>query len=99
MDLKPYFVELKITAVVMAASEAQAMARAESGSSSIVSDGQMECESAELIESLQDLSQMDSEWNGECIPYYGDRQTTLKMLLPETTPPKDTRTLDMFANA
>lgn len=99
MELKPYFVELKITAVVMATSETQAMVCAESRASSIVSDEQIGCCSAELIESLEELSRMDPEWDGDCIPYFGDGQTSLKMLLPETKiTEKDTRTLDLFAN-
>lgn len=97
--LKPYFVEMKITAVVMATSEEQAMLQAESHASSIVSDGQMCADSAELIESLQELASFDPKWTGDCIPYGGDKQTPLKMLLPEETPVKDTRTIDMFADA
>lgn len=97
--LKPYFVELRINAVVMAASEAHAMVRAESLASNILSDGELGAESAELVESLKELASLDPEWEGGCLPYGGDGQMTLAEMLPEETPVKDTFTIDMFAPA
>lgn len=97
MELKPFFVTLKVTAVVMASSDAHAMTRAESFASRIVSDGQLSSDSVENIESLQELSKMDPEWTGDCIPYGGDGVTRLDAMLPNEPPlAKDVHTIDMF---
>lgn len=99
MKLKPFFVELKVTAVVMAESEAQAMVKAESSASSIISDEGISAEHAEQVESLAEVRGLDPKWTGDSIPYGGDGTLKLKDLLPETAAVRDTHTIDMFENA
>lgn len=79
--LKPYFVELKITAVVMAESEIDALGVAESEAREICFDGELTAYDATELNSLEQLKRLDHEWDGECIPYGGDGNTTLAELL------------------
>lgn len=95
--MKPYFVELYVTAVVMADSKIAAMCAAESNSYEIVRDCELTADGATELASLEQLSRLDQGWGGECIPYDGDGNTRLKDLLPEAGPFKDTKTKDMFA--
>lgn len=95
--MKPYFVELRITAVVMADSEIDAMVTAESEAREIVRDGELGADDATELTSLEHLKRLDPEWDGRCLPYNGDGRTRLDELLPETEPFKDTKTMDMFA--
>ena len=94
--LKPYFVELRITAVVMADSVVGAMSEAEASAWDICRGGDLAADDAVAVKSLEHLARLDSEWDGECLPYGGDGSTRLKELLPEETPSKDTLTADMF---
>jgi hypothetical protein len=95
--MKPYYVELKIGAVVMADSEVEAMLEAESCSSDIVRDGDLICDSAVEVRSLEHLKGMDREWDGQCIPYGdGANDTRLEELLPEEDPVVDTNTGELF---
>lgn len=96
--LKPYFVELRISAVVMADSEINAMTEAEFHAREICRDGDMACDDVTSLTSLEHLQRLDREWDGNCIPYNGDGNTRLKELLPETEPFKDTKTIDMFTS-
>lgn len=82
--LKPYFVEMKITAVVMAESEIDALCVAEREAREIYSDGALAADNATELNSLEQLKRLDGEWNGMCLPYNGDGNTRLKNLLPET---------------
>jgi hypothetical protein len=95
--LKPYFVELKIAAVAMAESEIDALCVAESEAREICGDGELTADYATEVKSLEQLTRLDREWDGMCLPYNGDGNTRLKDLLPETEPFKDTKTADMFA--
>ena len=95
--LKPYFVELKITAVVMAESEIDALGIAEREAREICFDGELTADDATELNSLEQLKRLDDEWDGMCLPYNGDGNTRLKDLLPEAEPFKDTKTADMFA--
>lgn len=95
--MKAYFVELRISAVVMAESEMKAMCAAELESSDIVFDGDLEADSAIEVKSLEHLKQLDGNWDGMCIPYNHDGSTRLKEILPEEEPFKDTKTIDMFS--
>lgn len=95
--LKPYFVELKISAVVMAESEIDALCVAESEAREICGDGELTADDATEVKSLEQLKRLDGEWDGMCLPYNGDGNTRLKDLLPETEPFKDTKTAGMFA--
>lgn len=95
--LKPYFVELKITAVVMAESVIDAMVVAEAEARDIVGDGELTADDAIELHSLEQLKQLDREWDGMCLPYNGDGGTRLKDLLPEAEPFKDTKTEPLFA--
>jgi hypothetical protein len=95
--LRPYLVEMTITAVVMAESEVRAMAKTEASAFDICHDGDLSATDATAIDSLEYLARLDSDWDGDCLPYGGDGVTPLKALLPEETPSKDTLTADMFA--
>ena len=95
--LKPYFVELKITAVVMAESEVDAFLVAESEAREICGDGELVADDATEVTSLEQLKRLDNEWDGMCLPYNGDGSTRLKDLVPETEPFKDTKTEPLFA--
>lgn len=95
--LKPYFVELRVNAVVMAESVIDAMAVAECEARDIVSDCDMDAEDAVEVKSLEHLARLDHKWDGECIPYNGDGNTRLKdILIVEPDSFKDTKTVDMF---
>lgn len=94
---KPYFVELRVTAVVMADSEIDAMVIADLESREIVSDNDLEADCAVLLNGLDELQRFDGNWDGDCIPYGDDGNTRLKDILPETAPVKDTKTIDMFS--
>lgn len=96
--MKPYFVELKISTVVMAENPLQAHLIAEEYGYEI-SDVEHHADSAELIESIEHLVKLDPEWSGDRVPYGGDLNTPLKQLLPATKQVKDTRTIDMFETA
>ena len=95
--LKPYFVELKITAVVMAESVIDAMGVAESEAHEICRDGELTADDAIELNSLEQLKRLDDGWDGMFLPYNGDGNARLKDLLPEAEPFKDTKTADMFA--
>ena len=95
--MKPYFVELRIGAVVMAESVMGAMLAAESESREILRDGELEADEATELTSLEQMGRTISGWDGGCIPYNGDGNTRLKDLLPESEPFKDTKTIDMFS--
>jgi len=95
--LKPYFVELKITAVVMADSVIDALCVAESKTREICSDGELIADNATELNSLEQLKHLDHERDGMCLPYNGDGNTRLKDLLPEAEPFKDTKRAKRFA--
>lgn len=90
--LKPYFVELKIIAVVMAESGTDALGVAECYAEQICNDGELTADGATELNSLEQLKGCDDGWNGMCVPFGGDGNTPLKDLLPETEPFKDTKT-------
>lgn len=96
--LKPYFVELKITAVVMAESEIDALGVAEIEAREICFDGELTADDATELNSLEQLKRLDGEWDGMCVPYNGDGSTRLKDLLPEAEPFKDTKTAACLHN-
>lgn len=94
--LKPYFVELTYTAVVMAADESAAESTAESAAYRIVSDCADPFFSATELRSITHLKRLDSRWDGDCGAYGGD-EPRLSTVLPEEDPPeRDTLTVDMF---
>ena len=95
--LKPYFVELTVTDVVMAESPLQAHLVAEEHASAIIRDTELSADSAVLVESLEHLARLEPEWEGGCVPYGGDGNTRLSALLPAAAQAKDARTIDMFA--
>ena len=94
--LKPYFVELTYTAVVMAACAGDAEFKAESLGHRIVGDcGAPWCNATE-VRSLDHLKRLDSGWDGNC-GAYGGGEPRLSEVLPEEDPPeRDTKTLDLF---
>lgn len=95
--LKPYLVELKVTAVVMAENMLQAHIVAERCSSEILFDSELSSESAILIESIDHLTRLEPDWTNECIPYGGDGETRLKDLLSVASQVTDTITRDLFS--
>lgn len=87
--MKPYFVELRMTAVVMAESESDAIIEASSLTYDIWSDNDAEVIGAEEVKSLAHLSRLDHKWNGECTPYgqyETDEDKRLNQILPEKDP-------------
>lgn len=93
---KPYFVELRISAVVMAESEMEALGVAESEASDICFDSDLTADDAIEITSLEHLRRLDPLWDGECLAYNGDGVTRLREILPEKEQFKDTKTGDLF---
>jgi hypothetical protein len=96
--MKAFFVEMKITAVVMADSEQDAISVANRDAREICNDGEMSAEVVVALTHLNQLKDLDDSWDGLCIPYGGDGNTRLKDLLPEDEPVKDTKTIDMFTS-
>lgn len=95
MELKPYFVELRVGGVVMAASQADALLRGETFTLDIVRDAGFLGQSATLVRSIEHLQQLDPELTGQGIPYGGQAKVTFAELLPYENP-RDAKTLDMF---
>ena len=94
--MKPYFVTLSVSVVVMAESKLEAMLEAESNVSKICRDNGLEPDEVVEITSLEKLSHLSSEWDGQCFPYNCDKNLRLVDILPESEPFKDTKTIDMF---
>ena len=74
-------------------------ATAEFESREIVRDGELRCDGATAVTSLEHLARLDDERTGDCVPHAGDGDTRLKDLLPEAEPFKDTKTADVLAAA
>lgn len=75
----PFFiVELKTTAVVQADNETDAFRKAMNDQRDICGDTDMEIEVGKEITSVDALPGL---WDGDCIPYGGDRNARLKDLL------------------
>jgi hypothetical protein len=98
--LKPFYVTLSYSGVVMAEDEADAERVAERYAHSIVSDdGYPGFEEVTEVRSLKHLRSISHGWDGDCCTYGGDGPR-LKDVLPEEDPPeRDTRTADMFGEA
>ena len=94
--MKPYTVELTITAIVMATSEMDAHKAAIENRRDIWSDV---VPNVGVIREIKALDRLPESWDPDCLPYGGDGETRLKDLLPETEPERDTRTIDMFQDA
>lgn len=92
--LKPFFVELKTTIVVMAENPLQATLAAELNAQDVCLNGEIVADGVTELESLQGLGALEGGWNGDSTPYGSN--VPLKNLLPETPPFKDTKTIDMF---
>lgn len=90
--MKPFIVELKVTAVVMAESDKDAYNVAHSKSAEIVGD---ELE-VDVQGELTCLRHLPDGWEPDCVPYGGDGDTMLRDLVPEEEPTRDTKTIDMF---
>ena len=94
--LRPYWVEFRVGAMVMARSDTDAVKVGESCRSTICSDNGLEVDFSTPIDSLAELRATADGWDGDCVPYGGDGETKLKDLLPEEAPFKDTKTLPLF---
>lgn len=94
---KPYWVELRTTAVIMAetADEAERIAP-QYARACFEDEGPVIAEGAIEITSLAALEHLDGEWTGDCVPYNEKNGTPLSELLPDGAPLRDTRTIDMF---
>lgn len=95
-ELRPFYVELTVGAVVMAVSEAEAMRAGEDAAREIVEDSGVQCFGPVAVQSLEHLKQLAPEWTADSVPYGGDGYTALVDLLPEETPFHDTRTQELF---
>lgn len=94
--VKPYYVELKVTAVVMAKSELDAHFVAERHHNDILRDSDLEADYAVEVSSMKEMRDLDASWTGDCIPFGGDEKTCLQDIVPEEPPFVDTKTEDMF---
>jgi len=74
---KLYFIELKITAVVAAENETDACHFAKNNIYDICSNGQPVIDRAVEVSSLEHLKQLNTSWNGECLPFNGDGKTKI----------------------
>ena len=91
--MKPYTVELTVTAVVMASNEMEAHTAAIDYAREIWNDVDPDID---VHGEIKALDRLPESWDSDCLPYGGDGETRLKDLLPETEPERDTRTIDMF---
>jgi hypothetical protein len=94
--LKPYFVTLEVTAVVMAEDADHAYDVARMERRDICSDVDMSIFVGSEVKTEADLSAQD--WTGDDLPYGGDDRTKLRDILAalEALPERDTKTIDMF---
>jgi hypothetical protein len=94
--LRPFFVTLETTAVVMAENADQAYRVADRERRDICSDEEMSICVGSEVTCEDDLKIYD--WDGMCVPYGGDGRTRLKDILAalEALPERDTKTIDMF---
>ena len=93
MTHKLFIVEISTTAIVAGKDWAEARRNASSHLSDIIGDSDPQIDVAGEIKSLDNLP---DGWDSMCLPYGGDGESRLKDLLPETEPPVDTLTIDMF---
>ncbi|MDQ7982250.1 hypothetical protein QYH69_34055 [Paraburkholderia sp. SARCC-3016] len=97
--LKPFFVTIAYTAVVMAESESDARAVADAQAHEICREEAADITTGSEVTRIADLKAHG--WCGEELAYGGDGQTKLKDVLSalESLPTRDTKTIDMFAGA
>lgn len=97
--LKPYFVTIAYTAVVMAESELDARSVADTRAREICSDEAADITTGSEVACIADLKAHG--WCGEELAYGGDGKTKLKDILAalEALPTRDTKTIDMFSGA
>lgn len=96
-ELKPFYVTLTYSGVVMADSHGDAERVAYRYSRDIVSDeGDPVYDDVIELQSLAHLRKVNPGWDGECCTY-GGGGPRLRDVLPEESPPeRDTKTVDMF---
>ncbi len=78
--MKPFLVEVKTFAVVMADNAESAASKAKRDVLDIVSDDPNPI--IEVKKSLVSLAELTHGWDGQCVPYGGDRNTRLHEILP-----------------
>jgi hypothetical protein len=95
--LKPYFVTIEYTAVVMAKSDLDARSVADIEAHEICREEGPDITTGTEVTCIADLKARG--WCGEELAYGGDGQTKLKDILAalEALPTRDTKTIDMFA--
>lgn len=94
--LKPYFVTLETTAVVMAEDSDHAYDVARLERRDICSDADMTILVGSEVTSEAELSVHD--WSGDALPYGGDGRSNLRDVLAalDALKDRDTKTIDMF---
>jgi hypothetical protein len=95
--MKAYSIEVSFTTVVMAEDEMHALKVAEATSSEAF------CDTSDhdygMPRAITEEKQLLSiGWDGECLPYGGDGETRLSDIIAALPPPRDTKTIDMFAS-
>jgi hypothetical protein len=95
--MKPYAVEVSFTMIVLAEDENEAYTVAFDEADDAWRDTSDKDHTVlGPVRSEDDLKRHG--WDGQCVPYGGDRNTRLKDILAsiEVEPERDTRTIDMF---
>lgn len=92
-------VEFTVRAVVQADDSTHAFQVAMENSSDIFRDDPQD--DFDVGRKILEASHLPSGWNVECVPYGGDGNTRIREILAEIeqAPVRDTKTIDMFAEA
>lgn len=94
--MKPYAITISFTTIVMAESPKHAVEVAENTKHDAFY-GEPNHELSAPYE-IQDVTKLAGiGWDGECVPYGGDGETTLADIIAEMNPERDTKTMDLFA--
>ena len=94
--LKPYVVTVEYAAIVMAESEIDAYSVASDCVDQIHRDNDADISTGRELTSEDQLAPYG--WNGECLPYGGMGDMTLRQIFEamDAVPARDTETIDMF---
>lgn len=94
MALKPYTVELSVTAIVMAESDIDAHTAAIDYARDIWNEIDPD---VDVHGEIKSIDRLPADWTPDSLPYGGDGETQLKDLVPAEEVTPDTQTIDMFA--
>ena len=84
--MKPFKIELTVTAVVMAEDESHAFEVAAQRHRDILGDVWVGLVSLSQAEPIPTLADLPKHWDGMCIPYNGDGNTRLSEILAPKEP-------------